>query len=361
MKLIGRLCFFVFFFSSLYSQNGDKGKISGEAFIDYFYNISRDTVHSKLPNTALKEVQDFNAFEFRRVTFTYDYDFSSIFQSRVRFEANQSSSTGNSVTPYIKDLFLKWKNIFDGSDLIFGIQPPPSFEVSESYWQFRSLEKTIMDLRNIASSRDMGLALKGKLDNEGFLSYWVTFANNSNLGPEIDKYKRVYLHLNITPMKDMNITLYSDYKFRTKISQLNSSNQSVVSLNNDVITSVAFIGIRDEDFSCGIEGILQMSRNGYSISNANQTSYSTLNGFGLSVFGNYQIIENINLLGRFDYYDPNSKVDFDSRNFIVLGLSFLAEKNIRIIPNVLLETYQNNSTTAFESSITGRLTVHFVY
>src|SRR3989339_1757863 len=116
MKLIGRLCFFVFFFSSLYSQNGDKGKISGEAFIDYFYNILRDSSNSKLPNTALKGVRDFNAFEFRRVTLNYDYNFSSIFQSRVRFEANQSSATGSSVTPYIKDLSLKWKNIFDGSD-----------------------------------------------------------------------------------------------------------------------------------------------------------------------------------------------------------------------------------------------------
>lgn len=351
----------VILFSSLYSQNLDKGKISGEAFLDYFYNISRDSAQTKLSNTALKGIKDFNGFEFRRITFTYDYDFSTKFQSRVRFEGSQSASNGSSVNPFIKDLSLKWKNIFEGSDLILGIQPPPSFEVSEGYWQFRSLEKTIMDLRNIASSRDMGIALKGKLDDEGFLSYWVTFANNSNLGPETDKYKRAYAHINIAPMKNMNITLYSDYKFRSKISQVNSSNQSVVSLNNDVITSAAFIGIRDTDFSCGVEGFLQITRNGYSTTNSNQTNYGNLNGFGVSVFGNYQIIDNINLLGRFDYFDPNSKVDFDSRNFIILGLSFLAEKNIRIIPNVLLETYEKNKTTTIDPAISGRLTVHFIY
>lgn len=347
-------------FSSLYSQNLDKGKISGEAFIDYFYNISRDSAQIKLLNTALKGTKDFNGFEFRRVTFTYDYDFSSKFQSRVRFEGIQSTSSGNSVNVFVKDLSLKWKNIFDGNDLIFGIQPPPSYEVSEGFWQFRSLEKTIMDLRNIASSRDMGVALKGKLDDQGFLNYWVTFANNSNLGPETDKYKRAYAHINIAPTKNMNITLYSDYKFRSKISQVNSSNQRV-SLSNDVITSAAFIGIRDVDYSCGVEGFLQITRNGYSTTNSNQTNYSNLNGFGLSVFGNYNIIDDINLLGRFDYFDPNSKVDFDSRNFIIFGLSFLAEKNIRIIPNVIFETYEKNKTDTIEPAISGRLTVHFIY
>src|SRR4030066_1889330 len=252
------LCLIVLTLSSINAQNLEKGKISGEAFIDYFYNILRDSSNSKLPNTALKGVRDFNAFEFRRVTLNYDYNFSSIFQSRVRFEANQSAATGSSVTPYIKDLSLKWKNIFDGSDLIFGIQPPPSFEVSESYWQFRSLEKTIMDLRNIASSRDMGISLKGKMDAGGFIGYWITFANNSNLGPETDRYKRAYAHVNVAPMKNMNITLYSDYRFRAKLNQTNTANKTVVSLNNDVITSAAFIGIKDDEFSCGVEGFLQI-------------------------------------------------------------------------------------------------------
>ena len=223
MRYILAICLATFASTNIFTQNLDKGKISGEVFLDYLYNVTRDSIQPKLSNTALKGAKDLNGFEFRRVTFTYDYEFSSKFQSRVRFEANQSSASGSSVTPYIKDLALKWKNIFDGSDLILGIQPPPSFEVSESYWQFRSLEKTIMDLRSIASSRDMGIALKGKIDAEGTVGYWITFANNSSLGPETDKYKRAYAHINIAPMKNMNITLYGDYKFRPKLSQITTS------------------------------------------------------------------------------------------------------------------------------------------
>jgi hypothetical protein len=360
MKILLAFCLIAVAYSKLIAQNLEKGKISGEAFIEYFYNIERDSAFSKLPNTALKGAKDFNGFQFRRITFTYDYDFSSRFISRVRFEGNQSSAVGNTVNVFMKDLSLRWKNIFDGSDLIFGLQPTPTFEVSESYWQFRSLERTIIDLREIATPRDMGIALSGKFDNDGMFGYALMFANNSSLAGETDKYKRAYANLNIAPMKNMNITLYSDYKFRSKITESNSLNQSAVSLNNDVITSAAFIGIKDDDFSCGIEGFVQMTRNGYSTLNGNQINFNNMNGFGISVFGNYEIVEAISLLGRFDYYDPNSKVKFDSRNFIAAGLSFIADKNIRIIPNVLIETYEKNKNT-YDPSITARVTVHFIY
>ena len=359
--LILLVYFFVLSSSTILGQDLSKGKISGEAFMDYFYNISRDTRISILPNAALKGTKDFNGFQFRRITFTYDYDFSSKFLARVRFEGNQSSSAGNTVNVFMKDLSLRWKNLFEGSDLIFGLQPTPVFEVSESYWQFRSLERTVIDLRDAATPRDMGIALRGKVDGDGMFSYALMFANNSSLGSETDKYKRFYAHVNIAPMKNMNIAFHTDYRVRPKFNYLDAAAQKTISLNNDILTSSAFIGIKDEEFSFGVEGFLQMTRNGYPSSSGSQVSYGTLNGFGVSAFGNYEIIDDLSLLGRFDYYDPNSKVDFDSRNFMIFGLSFLAEKNIRIIPNVLIETYEKTKTAKFDPSITGRVTVHFVY
>jgi hypothetical protein len=360
MKVILKLCFLIIISVSLQAQNDGKGKFSGEAFVDYFYNVSRDTMHSKLPNTALKGDQDFNAFEFRRVTLTYDYSFSSSFQSRVRFEANQQGASG-SVTPYIKDLSIKWKNIFDGSDLSFGIQPPPAYEVSESYWQYRCLEKTFMDLRGIVSSRDMGISLKGKLDGDGIFGYWVMLANGTGLSPESDKHKRAYAHINIAPMENMNITIYSDYNFRDRMSYTDNATQKTYSLNNDVITSAVFFGIKDNDFSFGAEGILQLTKNGYLNSSGNQTNFTNRNAIGVSVFGNYQVFDDASIVARYDYYDPNTKVNYDFRNFAILGLSFQPERNIRIIPNVLFESYEKANTVSIDPSLTARVTVHFVY
>ena len=112
MKILKLLVFMlVLFVHNSFGQDLTKGKISGEAFIDYFYNIARDGKISSLPNAALKGSKDFNGFQFRRITFTYDYDFSSKFLARVRFEGNQSSSAGNTVNVFMKDLSLRWKNL----------------------------------------------------------------------------------------------------------------------------------------------------------------------------------------------------------------------------------------------------------
>ena len=238
---------------------------------------------------------------------------------------------------------------------------PPAYEVSESYWQFRSLEKTFMDLRGMVSSRDMGISLKGKLDGDGMFGYWVMLANGTGLSPETDKHKRAYAHINIAPMKNMNITIYGDYKFRDRLTYMDNTAQKKYSLNNDVITSAAFIGMKDNDYSFGVEGILQLMKNGYSSVSNNQTNFSTKNAIGISVFGNVEVLEDASIVARYDYFDPNTKTDFDMRNFAILGVSFQPEKNIRIIPNVLFESYEKANTISIDPSVTARVTVHFVY
>src|SRR5690554_6749198 len=114
----------------------------------------------------------------------------------------------------VKDIYLKWENIFSGSDIIIGIQPTPAFQISESVWGYRALEKTIMDLRGAVSSRDIGISLKGRLNNSGSLNYWFMFGNNSGNSPEVDKYKRLYGHIYLKPGENTHLTIYSDIKFK---------------------------------------------------------------------------------------------------------------------------------------------------
>ena len=138
-------------------QSLAQGKFSGYMFGDYFYNVARDTAFNAggLPGAATSGMKDFQGFQLRRIYFAYDNDISEQFTSRLRIEADQGDLYGSGKIGFaIKDAYLKWKNVFQGSDLIFGISPTPSFDVSEGSWGYRSLEKTIMDLRGIDPSRD---------------------------------------------------------------------------------------------------------------------------------------------------------------------------------------------------------------
>lgn len=326
-------------------------------FGDYFYNFSRDPSIGDLSNTVLTGKKDFNGFQFRRIYFTYDYKISETFDTRFRLEADQSANTNNGkIGVALKDAFLKWKNIFAGSDIIIGLQPGPAFEVSEGIWGYRSLEKTILDLRGIVSSRDLGISLKGMFNNSGNFNYWVMIGNNSGNSPEIDKYKRFYGHLYFKPLANFYVTVYGDFKIRPSFT-VNS-----VTLNNNDITTALFTGYSEKDkFSVGIESILQMRENGYVEQGVSSLVYQTRNALGISAFGSYNFSEITAAVIRFDYFDPNIDSDFkgDSRNFYIVSFVYKPDPSVSIMPNVLFETYESFNGNNYDASFTGRITFYY--
>jgi len=346
----------IVFTTEIFGQNG---KISGNIFGDYFYNISRDPLIDSLSNTALTGKKDFNGFQFRRIYFTYDYKISETFDTRFRLEADQSANTSNGkIGVALKDAYLKWKNIFEGSDIILGLQPPPSFEISEAVWGYRSIEKTIMDLRGIVSSRDLGISLKGMIDNSGNINYWLMIGNNSGNSPEIDKYKRFYGHLHFKPLKNISVTVYGDLKVSPSL-KVNS-----VTLNNNDITTALFAGYNEKDkFIIGIESFLQMRENGFVEQNAASLVYQTRNALGISAFGSYSFSSLIGAVVRFDHFDPNIDYDFngDSRNFYIFSLVFKPDASVSLMPNVLIETYESLDGNNYDASVTGRITFYYSF
>lgn len=341
---------------SLFAQ----GKLSGLIFGDYYYNTSRDASISTLKNVATKGVQDFQAFQFRRIYLTYDNKISKKFKTRVRFEmSNNVVAQNGKFTANIKDAYLQWK-AFAGQTLVLGLQSTPSFSVSEKYWKYRSLEKTIMDLRKIESSRDLGVGLKGKLDKKGVFSYWVLIGNGNSNKPETNKYKRYYLQLKISPVKNLSITLNGDFSPKGNIRNpyLAPINSSV---SNGTFTSSFFIGYKSEQkYSFGVETFIQSSENSFN----NGASLENKNSFGISVFGNLKIKENLYLVGRYDYFDPNTNVlsKGDSRNYILAGLDFKVQKQVSIMPNIQIETYETPlSSNSINASVTGRITFYYKF
>jgi hypothetical protein len=343
-------------FSSVFAQDDSGGKISGYMFGDYFYNVMRDSTISEIPNTALSGKKDINGFQFRRIYFTYDYKISDKFSTRFRLESQTQTGVDNALfVVFIKDAYLQWKEIFDGSDLIFGIQPPPTYTVTESVWRYRSLEKTIMDLRKIASSRDFGISLKGKLISSGKVNYWIMYGNGSAFESEGDKYKRVYAHLDFLPSENFRITVYSDYRFKPE------KDFSGTGYNNDALLTSLFLGYQEKNkFSVGLETFLQMNNNDVN----NNSTVSDRNTLGISAFGSYNFTETLAGVLRYDYFDNNISADFkgDSRNFFLAGLDIKLHDKVSIIPNIEFETYETPvNRPVIDPSLTARLTFYYEF
>jgi hypothetical protein len=356
IKIIIALSIFIFSVP-LFPQN-EAGRISGVIYTDYFYNTARDTGIANIPNAVLNGKKDFNGFELRRAYLTYDYKISQQFSSRFRLEADSRALTQNNrIGVFIKDANIMWRDYFPGHDIILGIQPPPAFEVSEAFYGFRSLEKTIMDLRGAVSSRDFGLAAKGIVTRN--INYWVLIANNSGTSPETDNYKRAYAHLSITPVEKLTATIYGDIKFRDQITD--PTNGTL--LNNNVLTTAFFIGYSDaKNYSVGTEAFLQTTDNGF-IRTSPDTRIDDLNTLGISVFGWLKVAEKLTATVRYDIYDPglNDELENDRRNFIIAGLSYRPVDRVSIIPNIMIETYDDLPGQSIDASVTPRITVVYTY
>lgn len=345
----------------LFAQENTGGKISGYMFGDYFYNAVRDTGIGSLSNVANGGNKDLNGFQFRRIYFTYDYNISENFSSRFRLEADQTANTSDGkIGVFVKDAYLKWKDIFKGSDFIFGIQPTPAFEVSESIWGNRFLEKTIMDLRGIVSSRDLAVTLKGKFDEAGMFKYWLMIGDGTGNRPETDKYKRFYGHVQFTPITQFTATLYADLKARPRINDpVSTSNPPETIANND-LTYAIFLSYTEKDaYTFGVEGFLNQRQNGLSSGG----ELKNRSGFGVSVFGTYNFSKELAIVGRFDNYDPNTDSNFkgDSRNWFIFSFNYKPVEKVTISPNVIVETYESINGRSIDPSVTPRITFYYSF
>lgn len=356
-------------FDKTYSQEViDKGRFSGMVFGDYYYNSIRD---GSLDSTTMASVgkQEQNGFIIRRINLVYDYDFTNEFTTRLRIESDNNALTSDGKFALdIKDAYIKWQNIFSGSDLTIGIQPTFAFDLSESVWGNRYIKETQMDHRGIESSRDFGVSLKGSLF--GDLKYGILFGNNSSVKQETDKYKRYSANLQYNPTKALSFLIFADLKAKKDV--FDTDKKEYVS-NNEIVYSF-FVGYNEkENYSFGAEAFMQVSSNGMKdiASTSNPNALINKNALGFSVFANYYFAKDFYAFARFDSFDPNTnaEVKADSKNHIIVGCAYKPTPRFSISPNVLLETYEKKevtignatTTTEFKSSVTPRLTFFYTF
>src|SRR5262249_41270966 len=299
-------------------------RFSGLMYFDYFYNVKRDPNLPLFTNVATQPgPEDFNGFQFRRIYFTFDDDISPNLTTRFRLEADQVALTSDGkVSVFVKDAWLRWKNAFDKTDMIFGFQPTAAYDTSENIWAYRSLEKTIMDLRGIVPSRDLSFSIRGKFDEGGKYNWWVMIGNNSGNRPEIDKFKRFYFNFLWHPNDHFYVNINDDIKQNVKIPNPNNPADLI---GNNVNLFDFFVGYTTPNkYAVGVEAFFKNT------TKENKQPFVArpfLNvkippADGVSAWGWYNFTPVVGVVGRFDWFDPNhaSFVKADQRDLYLVSL-----------------------------------------
>ncbi len=176
------------------------GKLWGYAYADYSYMLNADSagrgnniLYKGLGAASTKQTNP-NAFDIRRAYLGYDYTINDKFSATVLLAYEGDQDVNGNKTVFLKNAYFTWKNIFKGSNLMLGQQPTCSFATpyqTEALYGYRSMDKTIMDMRKIDGSTDMAIGLggsiwKAKADSGKMgtmIGYMVQVGNNSGNSP----------------------------------------------------------------------------------------------------------------------------------------------------------------------------------
>ena len=320
-------------------EEESSGKFSGYMFGDYYYFFDNHK----------PELNDQRGIWFRRIYFTYDYKINSSFSTRLRLEMGNEFNFEEAKTmiPFVKDAWFKYK--FSNQSFIIGISPTPTFQILEKMWGYRAVEKTPLDLQRMASSRDFGLALKGKFDEKGMFKYHIMFSNGSSNKQEIDKGKSGLLALAFYPIKEFVIEVYGDYADHAG--------------STDWYTLQVFFGYKTKTFRAGLL---------YADQTRQMEDVEDIKLRVASLFIVGEVSEQFSLIGRVDRnFDPNPQGDkiafipFDptvKSTFFVGGVDWHPVKQVRFIPNVEFVKYdENDEGVTPTSDIIGRITFHWLF
>ncbi len=343
------------------------GKVWGYAFMDVFAKIGGDTAtwasradYSGIPKDA-------TAFSLRRMYLGYDYTISPVFSTTALLEGTDVSLTSRGErTVFIKALNIKWKNIFKGADLVVGQQSTLAYSPNvEKAWNYRSIEKTMLDQRAVRASSDMGIALYGRFDSLATYGYNVMISNGSGPRPEeltgAGKYK-LYA-----------ADVYGYFLQRKIMVDLYGELQQGLP-DKDFIAMRAFVAYQTDPFTIGAE-VFTQTQNNVKSDSTNATP------FGISVFARGRIIKDkLSAFARYDSYNQdNSFRDQDAiktynaskmylnydEQFITAGLDYTPHKNVHIMPNIWYNSYKAKAETALlvdrEADIVPRLTFYFIF
>jgi hypothetical protein len=391
------------------------GRLWGYMFGDFYYKSHADTLNRGGNNQYTGIPQSRNELQFRRIYLGYDFNFNKKFSTELLLAAednfpafnppSSAAATGdqllnNKLTFYIKLANLRIKNVWKGTDLIFGEQATPSFPMlAEKVWNYRSIERTISDIRR-TPSYDLGIGLNGVFDpaTKNF-GYNLLMGTGSSDKPAANSFKWFYGDIwGMFANKHLIIDLYSDYQ------RLNWQ----PGWHHDRQMIKGYIAYSSQPITIGVEGFINNIANDTKATKiAGGADTINTKATGLSFYVHGDIVPNrLRFFARVDLYNPNKNVDnsqysayagisspsgyntvayklnfspstgaptgiattvndpTSKETFFTAGLDFMPfDNNIHIEPNLWMNTYssQLSGVSNSDKDVVWRLTFFYTF
>jgi hypothetical protein len=387
-------------------------RVWGYSFGDYYYDAHSPSLTSTQgKENSFYQVPTYrNAFVFRRIYLGYDYEISKKFKAEMLLASEPTANTNpvsstvgvqnsdnladGKMSFYIKNINVRMRDLFPGTDFVIGELSTPSFalnepgtnaptSLSETTWSYRSVERTITDFHK-NNSFDVGAALQGTFDpktkNFGYVLMMgdntqssLLSAANANTG----FYKIFYGDLWAKLFNQhLYIDLYADYARTAPATYLIGG--------QDHQMTKLFVSYVSKPITIGVEAYTQELKNGVEITTSSTTKTpSNADVKAISLWIRGPIVPQLNFFARFDDYDPDTNYNgmfayaantnyssYDpttKEKFVTAGLDWNPTKNVHFEPNLWLVQYVDQENTTLTGYVPNnhtliyRLTFFFTF
>lgn len=337
----------IVFLSFVVSQNAlaQQPRVFGHIFGDA-YNVALHDDPEEIENH--EALAGRSGFWFRRIYLALDYRLNDSWNVLLRTEMNSAGNftSRTRLEPAAKDAYLQWSKRF--TQIRIGLAPTPTWQIVEQFWGYRPVEKSLLDLQRLGSSRDIGLNVRGRLGQSRKIGYNIMIANGNGSNSENDRSKKLFASLSYRPSESIAIEVYSD------VENLPDETRRV--------TLQGFVGYKTATVSTGIQIFRQNNKQPASRNNALH---------GLSVFGSAKLTDYLKGFARFDkMFDVNPEAhniaylpffNTHQSQLFILGVDYSPSDQVHFMPNIELVSYEAVNGTAPGMTVMPRITFFFTF
>lgn len=301
-KILLLITIISFSFAEMKAQSG---KAFGKVFSNFNYNMSAEDGESS-----------FKEFELKRAYLGYSYKIDDKFSTKITFDVGNNTG-GTAYTAFLKIAQLNWK-YNDNVSINFGMIGTKNFKFMEKAWGKRYIYKSLQDQNKWANSADLGIT--------------VDYVFNKNVAFDIqilngDGYKKVQGSNGL--MRGGAGMVYTIEKLMLRASTDIVPRSSYEETNdNQMINTLAAVYKLGE---LKLGGEYNIQENSGNIINNKK--------IGRSIYGGYNLNNNLSLFGRYDLLESEDGMDNQwnidkDGNMMIIGVQKKMVKGVTVALNM---------------------------
>lgn len=294
------------------------GTVIAKGFLDY--------------SMGLGNAEHVRGFNIGRAFLGYNYKFTPTWQAQLvldgaSYQSPISGTDANTVNMYVRNAFVNWRD--NGFNINFGLLGLLEYNLQETYWGHRYVEKSYQDLNNMGPSVDLGITAEYAFNP--MFSVDVSFTNGQGIR-KIQKSTSARYALGITakPIKGLVLRAYGDiYNESEDLRDKLPEGVTGVNFKDKYITAL-FVGYQNKKVSLGAE-----YNHLYNLGFIEKKDYH-----GFSFYSSVKLSPKYGIYGRYDLTEssqadnyPNSWNKLDGQ-LMILGFEYQPAKQLKISPNI---------------------------